>query len=700
VLYDPSIESRWPLARLCGLFVQVCRAVGYAHARGVIHRDLKPANVLLGDYGEVYVADWGIAKVVDVAEESLDAEQGVPERPEVTRSRTRPGAGIGTPGYMAPEQALGDGEAVGPRTDLFALGVVLYEILTGERPFTGPTAQDTIAASIVREPRRPREIAHGCPLVLEDLCLRLLQKRKEDRPGTAEEVAVEVEAFLEGSREQERRRREAEALAERAAEARERYRQLKAERERLSRHAERNLRAAKPWDPAERKLEGWLLENEARAVEVAQARALAETFELYSHALAYDGGHASARAGLAEIYWERAREAEAERDEAARVYNELRLQEYDDGRYLTLLHADARVSVTTDPPGAAVVAYRFEERSRRLVPVDGTQLGVTPIREAHLKPGSHLFILEREGFRAVRYPILCRRGEHHDATVVLYTDEEIGDGFVYVPAGPCIVGGEREAYSPLSRREVEVGDFAIAVFPVTYAEYLEYLDDLDRRDPGEAVRRAPAPNTADGTCVRRTRDGRWVPAWDMIVEGHGRAYCPEARAGELPVESVSWFDAVLYCAWRGARDGAVYRLPTEFEWEKAARGADGRAFPWGNGFDPSFCKMRESRPELPQPEPVGAFPVDASPYGVRDLAGGMRCWAADVVGELTAEAALAEPEPEPGTPRDHSGLRVLRGASWSSSLVACYAASRLMDFGFSRYTDIGVRLVREPRRAQ
>jgi serine/threonine-protein kinase len=179
------------------------------------------------------------------------------------------------------------------------------------------------------------------------------------------------------------------------------------------------------------------------------------------------------------------------------------------------------------------------------------------------------------------------------------------------------------------------------------------------------------------------------------VEGPSRAYCPEERAGELPIECVSWFDAVAYCRWRSTRDGCVYRLPTEIEWEKAARGVDGRRLPWGNQFDPSFCKMSQSRPEHAQPEPVGSFPTDTSPYGVRDLAGGMRCWAADVFGQLTAEEAMAEPEPPPGTPRDQFGIRVLRGGAWFASMLSCFSTGRVPTFSLMRTPDCGIRLVRE-----
>ncbi len=178
------------------------------------------------------------------------------------------------------------------------------------------------------------------------------------------------------------------------------------------------------------------------------------------------------------------------------------------------------------------------------------------------------------------------------------------------------------------------------------------------------------------------------------MEGPARAFSPREHAAYLPVTAVDWFDARAYCEWLGERDGAVVRLPTEAEWEKAARGTDGRFFPWGDRFDATFAKMRDSRPGFGQPEHVGTFPVDESPYGVRDTSGGMRCWAANRHGELSREAALAEPEPEPGAPGDDVGLRLQRGGAWASPAQWCRVASRHHGFASTRHPFVGIRVVR------
>jgi formylglycine-generating enzyme required for sulfatase activity len=104
------------------------------------------------------------------------------------------------------------------------------------------------------------------------------------------------------------------------------------------------------------------------------------------------------------------------------------------------------------------------------------------------------------------------------------------------------------------------------------------------------------------------------------------------------VNAISYFDALAYCEWLSKKTGVGYRLPTSLEWDKAARGVDGRSFPMGSRIEPSFAKLRESRPEVSQPEPVGAFPLDESPFGVRDVVGGVQDW---TVAESGAAQSIA-----------------------------------------------------------
>src|SRR5262245_4285541 len=156
----------------------------------------------------------------------------------------------------------------------------------------------------------------------------------------------------------------------------------------------------------------------------------------------------------------------------------------------------------------------------------------------------------------------------------------------------------------------------------------------------------------------------------------------------VPVCLVDWFDARAFAASRGAR------LPMELEWEKAARGVDGRVYPWGDRFDPTFCKMRDSRPFAQQPEPIGSFGPDESAYCVRDLAGGMREWVGDIFGDRTANELDAEVEPPAGTERGESTWREIRGGNWNQDHKWARAASRGGAYALSRGGGLGFRLAK------
>lgn len=703
VLASTDLKAQWPLVRLLGAFLQVTRALAYAHARGILHNDIKPENVLLGDFGEVYMADWGLAKPM-----RTDSPIEIPSQ-RSARIATASGSSSstsGTPGYIAPEVLRHDA-GVDERADLFSLGVVLYELLTGVHPFDvggGPGAM--ILATIDRTPKRPRDLAPGCPLLLEDLCLKMLAKSKDGRPRAADDVATEIEAFLEGAKERERRRAEAATLSQRAKEPILRYQHLETERHRFAELAKQTLKQVKGWEPVERKRSGWALEDRAAEAEREGGRALAEAIELYTKALGYDAECVEAHRGLADLYWSRARAAENERRSFAQIYFEALVTEHDQGgKYAALLRADATLSLATNPPGANVFVYRYAERDRILVPTDERYVGRTPLDGARLAPGSYLVVVKAAGYSDVRYPVLLGRGAHHAAEVNLYTHEEIGEGFVYVPAGSVVIGGDADAIESLPRQDVNVPDFAISKFPVTFREYCAFLDDLQRSDPKAADKRAPHDlRGSEGLVVTRNAEGCWEPIAETLIEGEARKLYPVAEGHDwnLPVLLVDWFDAVAYCRWRGARDGSALRLPTEAEWEKAARGADGRFFPWGDRFDPTFCHTRESRPFTTQPEPVGAFVVDESPYGARDMSGGVSEWMGDIFGERGADALLEETEPSPDTPRGDSSLRRLRSGNWMADAKWARAASRGSGmFALQRGTGLGFRcaktLTREPR---
>jgi serine/threonine-protein kinase len=167
--------------RLLAILLDACDAIAYAHELGVIHRDLKPENILIDRHQSVYVIDWGIAKrLVPGAE------------------RTLPGKVMGSPGYMAPEQAEGRGGSAGPQADVFALGAILYEILTGHRPFGGAGGHEEMLATVHRDPKPPHHWNWRLPRAISAICLKALAKDPARRYADARGLASDLRAFLEG----------------------------------------------------------------------------------------------------------------------------------------------------------------------------------------------------------------------------------------------------------------------------------------------------------------------------------------------------------------------------------------------------------------------------------------------------------------------------------------------------------------------
>ncbi len=196
---DPATRSDHDLYHLLQVFLKVCDAIAFAHSRGVIHRDLKPDNIMVGEFGETYVMDWGIAKLKGCARSSGRDHT----MPALTRTQflieDDDGQAVGTPGYMAPEQACGTAAAIDERTDVFCLGAILFEILTGQPPYHGETAQEVVAlaqAGVV--PRPEHLVGYALPRQLCDIAMKAMARSHRDRHQSATELGQEVEDFLQG----------------------------------------------------------------------------------------------------------------------------------------------------------------------------------------------------------------------------------------------------------------------------------------------------------------------------------------------------------------------------------------------------------------------------------------------------------------------------------------------------------------------
>lgn len=170
-----------PPRRAADLVLALAKGIQHAHERGIVHRDLKPGNVLIHADGTPAIADFGLAK-----------------RAEGNLAHTITGAIIGSPSYMAPEQAAGNSAEIGPATDVYALGVMLYEMLTGQPPFKGDSVLETIQQVREQDPLPPRLAQPKIPRDLETICLKCLEKKPANRYANAAALALDLQAFLHG----------------------------------------------------------------------------------------------------------------------------------------------------------------------------------------------------------------------------------------------------------------------------------------------------------------------------------------------------------------------------------------------------------------------------------------------------------------------------------------------------------------------
>ncbi len=634
---DEALAERFGFVRLLTIFQQICLAVEYAHGFGILHRDLKPDNIMIGEYGETLVTDWGLAH-------RFDEEH--PER----RLATSLMEVSGTPAYMAPEQAEGRTEDWDARTDIYGLGAILYEILTLSPPQSGRTPEE-ILEHVKNDPvvaPSLRVSGRKVPEEIERVCLKALAKSPGQRQTTARQVFEEVEAYLEGTRERRMLRRKAAALTDEAVLLARRYMEQKARVDDLRGELTAALERSETllWDKEEIVLAG----------QVSADCTFSDAIKGLNEALQLDPVQVEARRWLANLYHARYQDAAQTRNKKEMLYNRHRVELNDPQRYSDILDGEATLDIQSWPEGAQVTAATVVERDGLLLADNLQVLGKTPLQGLTLKRGSWHLMLSLDGYPDIHYPVLLEIGEHLELKLPMIAQGTFDPRFAYIPPGPFMKGGDEGAVGYEKSRAPDLDGYLIARQPVTLGEYLIFLRE-SRRSGFQFENRppkAPRMRPDHGYYFGQYGDsGRADPGW--------------------PVFGISWDDAMAYAAWLSWTTGQEYTLPTDEQWEKAARGADGRVFPWGNGFEPELCHMRDSlrRCHL---LPTHSMPRDRSPFGVFGMAGSVREWCADWF-----------------NPQAHEKLT--KGGSWLDPEPLCRVAGR-MGMGRERVKpNIGFRLV-------
>ncbi|MFB6262165.1 MAG: bifunctional serine/threonine-protein kinase/formylglycine-generating enzyme family protein [Bradymonadaceae bacterium] len=655
---EKETREEYPLTRRLAVYADVCMTMAYAHDRGIIHRDLKPGNILLGSYGEVYVCDWGLAKFYRDEDSQLEAPQ--------QHTSTAEGSVMGTASFMSPEQVEGRIDELGPPSDVFSLGSMLYELLTLRVPFRAPRQASVIFKITSEEPTDPRELAdeREIPDAIADLTMEALEKEPEDRPS-ARELAERIQKYLEGVEERRRQRERARELLERGKQLREEYEELAGSVERARAELETELPVLDPNVPFGERLTLWkekqeLLDRSLEAEEYFSKAVQALRHSLDHHA--FD----EAREHLADLFYAKYRSAESDNDERTALYFKSLVEQYDRGKYQEELADEGTVDLRVEPEGARIRL----ERQKSVGPLLLSEDQRVDEGEQAVATGSYVADIQAPGRVRARAPFVVEGGERTEVGVDPPELFEGHEEFCFVPGGEYPVGGDPDAYRSLKRQIREVDPFLIAETPVTVREYCEFLDDVARRDFDRA--RQHSPRTYDGSAYYLDIDERERTFSAPDEDPDGDPWDPE-----WPIIMINWHDARAYCQWRSEREDATYRLPSEIEWEIAARGVDERYFPWGNGFDPTLCRMVETMGGDPKPSPVGSNEHDCSPFSAYDMAGQVIEWTNTEAPNDTAQQQF-----------------IVRGGGFRSPAIYCRVASRKWNQPTATLPQLGFRIVR------
>jgi formylglycine-generating enzyme required for sulfatase activity len=353
-------------------------------------------------------------------------------------------------------------------------------------------------------------------------------------------------------------------------------------------------------------------------------------------ALEQDPTLPEAHAAMARSWGEAAAEAQRAGAAAAEARAQLALREHvlrlppahplraRDDRFL---RGTGAVTLITDPPGALVTLERYEEVDHRLVLRPAGSLGQTPLHAVDLAPGSFRLRIDAPGHAPTLYPVQIGQNAHWNGVppgesealpIRLLPLDTLGADDRYVPAG-WFAAGASQNDAGVWARPLWCDGFVIRRFPVTARELLTWLDAL--LDAGEEDRAfALAPRT-------KGRVDKGPPHHPRGVDGRFLSGLVPAQA-DWPALRISFTTAAAYANALRAADGRAWRLPMDFEWEKAARGVDGRAYPWGRRRAPRWANL-----SVPAggsgPTSVDSFPLDESPYGVRGMAGNSADWVAE-----------------------------------------------------------------------
>ncbi|MCJ8329569.1 MAG: SUMF1/EgtB/PvdO family nonheme iron enzyme [Lentisphaeria bacterium] len=649
---DDEYLENYPTDRMLEIFKDICNAIGFAHSQKIIHRDLKPSNILIGEFGEVLVLDWGLAKIVETDAENNPIMDG--------KMLTEEGMVSGTPLYMSPEQALGQANLQDEQSDIYSLGAILYEMLTLNYTVEAESVMEILTKVVSGKiiPPRKRTPHRRIPPEIDAIVMKALCREKADRYHRIPDLLEDLDRYSRGdsvSAYREPPHRSAIKWCKRhavfsgiiastlfvciigatslfisqhqksqglLASAREKIDEGNNLYDRKNRLYEALTILANTNLTKQRSSEELSLESKFTDLHIASENYYQEAVITLSQV---DDFYERERfESFGEVY-------KKQMDFALKSENYILAKEklsflksylgdnFEKGRQfkeeLRLIEkkivGDGTLKIVTEPAGATIELVKLDENEKGLMSETKSQLlGESPIQERDIKKGSYLIICKYEGRPTVRYPVQIDHLEKELATVKIPL--KVPKNMIYIPASKFYYAGKGSKDFRLHERYLNA--FYIGKYEVTVKEYMAFWKASDganfSRDDISRIR-----------LERNSRD--FVDAWNEkgISNGNLRP--------DHPIVGITHMSALRYCSWLSKKRGMKIRLPQVDEWEKAARGVDGRQYVWGDQFVPDsvFTIENHIAREFHGPWAVGGkFPHDKSLYGVMDMAGNVREW--------------------------------------------------------------------------
>ncbi len=747
----------WSLARAIEVLIKVCDTMAFAHSRGIVHRDLKPSNVRVGRFGEVYVMDWGLALVMSEGQSCAERDDGGGETnlaPADSNSLTLDGDVLGTPAYMAPEQAEGVKGTVGRAVDVYAVGAMLYQLLSGKRPFGSDgrrRSHDEVLKLLRRKAPQPlRVVAAGAPRELVAICEKAMHREPLRRYAEMESVGRDLRAFLdrrlvsaydtsllERAVKWTRRNRSfaisvmAVVLVASSAAALVRHNRLEG-RQRLVQLSRGQLVAGFdtlwPPDPSnEATLVSWL--ESAQEVLATRAQDLASLAELKRHALPLDPDAPAERA-------ERARLAERVRQRGSLIRHYERLLEQIERGERLAPDGTSREWVAEQVTGNRAqlerdvleqprhLTFRFEDDGDRILFEGLTRLVSEQENMLGTDRAFGLVEMARWGLAATRRvaelsldrPRLdwerARRSIADRSECPSYDGLDLSPQLGLAPMGrdprsglwefAHVLTGEIPERNPDG--SLRIDEHSAVVLVLIPGGTL--LRGSQREDPSrpnfDPWSEDNAPQTGDVELEPfflsryELTQAQWRRVTGRKPHEHTEYVIPWTPSPLFPIEDVNFGDATRFLLVVGLA------LPTEAQWEWAQRA--GTDTPWSCGVVPEAIAGYANIANVAGDQlgyladdgfeicaPVGSLLPNG--FGLHDMMGNVREWCRDT-GPFEYRHGLTQIETGERVYMD-DGTRAVRGGSFALSVLRCRSAARDQVGPSLHATDLGIRPARD-----